>query len=116
MGFSSYPVGSTPLRHRQLRRRVPARLTAPLLHKQDFFYNTYGLPTAWHRDNYTAAWNDANTGHFFLNSVVVTVRQRHGLADDGGRHGDGFAGAWRPLHEQQARLCPGQLHRYLLLV
>ena len=54
MGFSSYPVGSTPLRHRQLRRRVPARLTAPLLHKQDFFYNTYGLPTAWHRDNYTA--------------------------------------------------------------
>ena len=73
MGFSSCPVGSTPLRHRQLRRRVPARLTAPLLHKQAFFYNTYGLPTAWHRDNYTAAWNDANTGHFFLNSVVVTV-------------------------------------------
>jgi raffinose/stachyose/melibiose transport system permease protein len=40
---------------------------------QDFFYNTYALPKVWHFDNYAAAWNDANMGRFFLNSVVVTL-------------------------------------------
>jgi raffinose/stachyose/melibiose transport system permease protein len=54
---------------------IPIVLTffASFKSNQDFFYNTYSLPKIWHLDNYTAAWNDANMGRFFLNSVVVTV-------------------------------------------
>jgi raffinose/stachyose/melibiose transport system permease protein len=54
---------------------VPIVLTflASFKSNQDFFYNTYDLPKVWHLDNYAAAWNDANMGRFFLNSVVVTV-------------------------------------------
>ena len=54
---------------------VPIVLTflASFKSNQDFFYNTYGLPKVWHFDNYASAWNDANMGRFFLNTVVVTV-------------------------------------------
>jgi len=39
---------------------------------EDFFNNTFGLPTVWKLSNYAAAWNDANMGRFFINSIVVT--------------------------------------------
>ncbi|MCM3766046.1 carbohydrate ABC transporter permease [Neobacillus niacini] len=38
----------------------------------DFFLNTWSLPEEWHWGNYISAW-DAGIGHFFLNSVLVTV-------------------------------------------
>jgi raffinose/stachyose/melibiose transport system permease protein len=40
---------------------------------QDFYYNTYSLPTVWHFSNYSDAWTSATMGRFFLNSVVITV-------------------------------------------
>jgi raffinose/stachyose/melibiose transport system permease protein len=38
----------------------------------DFFLNTWRLPEEWLWENYKAAW-DAGIGHFFLNSVFITV-------------------------------------------
>jgi raffinose/stachyose/melibiose transport system permease protein len=38
----------------------------------DFFLNTWSLPEEWLWENYKAAW-DAGIGHFFLNSVFITV-------------------------------------------
>ncbi len=38
----------------------------------DFFLNTWSLPKEWLWENYKAAW-DAGIGHFFLNSVFITV-------------------------------------------
>ncbi|MDQ6598357.1 carbohydrate ABC transporter permease [Bacillus salipaludis] len=38
----------------------------------DFFLSTWSLPKEWLWSNYKAAW-DAGIGHFFLNSVLVTV-------------------------------------------
>ncbi|WP_082797511.1 carbohydrate ABC transporter permease [Neobacillus drentensis] len=38
----------------------------------DFFLNTWRLPEEWLWKNYKAAW-DAGIGHFFLNSVFITV-------------------------------------------
>jgi raffinose/stachyose/melibiose transport system permease protein len=38
----------------------------------DFFLNTWSLPEEWLWENYRAAW-DAGIGHFFLNSVFITV-------------------------------------------
>src|SRR5258708_4218909 len=39
---------------------------------QDFFNNTYSLPSIWLFSNYASAWNDASMGQYFVNSVVVT--------------------------------------------
>jgi raffinose/stachyose/melibiose transport system permease protein len=38
----------------------------------DFFLNTWSLPKEWLWENYKSAW-DAGIGHFFLNSVFITV-------------------------------------------
>lgn len=39
----------------------------------DFFGNPYGLPTVWHWDNYTRAWDEAHISITLPNTVFVTA-------------------------------------------
>lgn len=39
----------------------------------DFFGNPYGLPTEWHWDNYTRAWEEAHISITLPNTVFVTA-------------------------------------------
>lgn len=40
---------------------------------QEFFGDVWALPASFHYENYINAWQTANMGHYFLNSVWVTV-------------------------------------------
>jgi len=89
---------TTPLRRRPRRSQKTARLvTAGLRHLllivlslivlvpivymffasfksvADFFGNPYGLPTEWHWDNYTRAWQEAHVSITLPNTVFVTA-------------------------------------------
>jgi N-acetylglucosamine transport system permease protein len=38
---------------------------------QEIFTSPWRLPSTWHFDNFSRAWNDANISGYFLNSVIV---------------------------------------------
>ena len=38
----------------------------------EIFTNPFGLPKKWNLTSYIAAWQDANFGNYFLNSLIVT--------------------------------------------
>lgn len=40
---------------------------------QEFFGDVWALPAAIHYENYINAWQTANMGHYFFNSLLVTV-------------------------------------------
>lgn len=41
--------------------------------EQEYAINPFGLPSQWHWQNYADAWEVANLGTFFWNSIVITV-------------------------------------------
>lgn len=41
--------------------------------KAEFYTNIWGLPEQFHLENYKAAWNNADLGRRFINSIIVTV-------------------------------------------
>ena len=40
---------------------------------QEFFGDVWALPASLHVENYVNAWEKANMGQYFLNSILVTV-------------------------------------------
>ena len=40
---------------------------------QEFFGDVWALPASVHFENYINAWEKANMGQYFLNSIFVTV-------------------------------------------
>lgn len=46
---------------------------ASLKENQQFYESPWALPNGLHFENFVAAWQQANMGHFMLNSVIVTI-------------------------------------------
>lgn len=47
-------------------------ISMSLKSNETFFTNIWGLPSKLHFENYARAWNKANIGDYFFNSVIVT--------------------------------------------